>query len=115
MVPVASPRLTPIGFRRDIKLFLAALVGFLVVIILTLLLLLLNMTGAAVEKTRNSWAAAADVVVDNLRPLPRSSSVQVVESQLDYIRGRYAVAAIMITPPSGEPIVSGVTRGDVRM
>ena len=115
MVPVASPRLTPIGFRRDIKLFLAALVGFLVVIILTLLVLLLNMTGAAVEKTRNSWAAAADVVVDNLRPLPRSSSVQVVESQLDYIRGRYAVAAIMITPPSGEPIVSGVTRGDVRM
>ncbi|MEO8218705.1 MAG: ATP-binding protein, partial [Acidobacteriota bacterium] len=103
-----ASRLTPIGFRRDIKLFLAALVGFLVVIILTLLLLLQSMTATAIEQTRARWTGASDVVADSLHSLPATSGHEVIESQLDYLRGRYGVAAVILNADSRKPIASGV-------
>ena len=56
MVSIAPRRLTGVGFRRDIKFFLACLVGFLVFIILTLLMLLQAVTQR--EPTRHSSSGA---------------------------------------------------------
>src|SRR5688572_20948441 len=60
MVFGASAALTRLGFRRDVRLFLGALVGFLVVLILLLLLLLQTFMRIAEDAVIESWQSVAD-------------------------------------------------------
>jgi signal transduction histidine kinase len=106
MVPVASPRLTRIGFRRDIKFFLTALVGFLVVVILALVMLLQVVSAAAEERARRNWELAADAATDSVEQAAQRGGADLA-SQLVYLRGRYSIDTIELRPRSGPPVRSG--------
>jgi hypothetical protein len=74
MVSVASGPLTRTAFRRDVRLFLSGLVGFLILLIL-LLLLFLRVDLDRTEKTiDHSEATIADVAAVNATPGSSSSS-----------------------------------------
>ncbi|MEO8218086.1 MAG: ATP-binding protein, partial [Acidobacteriota bacterium] len=103
-----ASRLTPIGFRRDIKLFLAALAGFLVVIILTLLVLLLNMTATASDQLRERWRLSTEVASDEIAAYSAATNGPPLnKSTLDSLRARYQINGIIFHPPAGNPIRSG--------
>jgi signal transduction histidine kinase len=106
MVPVASSRLTRIGFRRDIKFFLTALVGFLVVVILALVMLLQVVSAAAAERARRNWALAADAATEAIDQAAQRGRAD-LESQLVYLRGRYNIDSIELRPRNGSPVRSG--------
>ena len=59
---VTGARLTKVGFRRDIRWFLSALVGFLSVLILSLLLLLQSFAQRYEEAQRSEWKAVSKSV-----------------------------------------------------
>ncbi|HXI12543.1 MAG TPA: ATP-binding protein [Thermoanaerobaculia bacterium] len=106
MVRDRLTHLTKLGFRRDIKLFLAALVGFLVVLILSLLMVQQTTLLELQSNQWSRWELVADLATRELRaPLPHPSDVA---SQLTYIRSRYPISAISLQPRAGgPPIVSG--------
>lgn len=112
MVPIATRRLTPVGFRRDIKFFLACLVGFLVFIILTLLVLLQTVTQRATERTLEQWRFASDVATAALNRLPESANRSEIESQLIFLRGQYDITTIALAIPGETPLVSGFPAAD---
>jgi len=98
--------LTKLGFRRDIKLFLAALVGFLVFLILSLLLVLQT---TLLEMEQNQWRnreLVADLATRELRALPAQSPSEIA-TRLTYLRSRYPVAAIALRPVDGPLVISG--------
>lgn len=114
MVSRAAPALTKIGFRRDVRYFLAALVGFLVVLILALAIVL-ELTVSRIElASRDRWNAEADAIAARLASAPRP----IAQAQLDTLRTELGLAAI----ESGD-VRSGyapddaieVTRDDVRI
>lgn len=90
MVSRAAPALTKIGFRRDVRYFLAALVGFLVVLILALAIVL-ELTVSRIElATRDRWNAEADTIALRLRSTP----LPIAQAQLDTLRSENGLAAI---------------------
>ena len=101
----APRRLTKLSFRRDVRLFFGALVGFLGLLIILLLLFLrsfLQHTTDAIEDHRQTIAnvAAAD--------LAQGFDRNVAELQLSAIRARYGVAGAAVVIPGGRRITSGV-------
>jgi PAS domain S-box-containing protein len=104
MVQGAPPRLTGIGFRRDIKLFLAALVGFLVLIILTLLALLQSFMLANERSRTEQWSVVARAAVAEIE---RAASPSGLDATLPSLRARYPIAAIEVETPAGVRISSG--------
>jgi len=113
MVRDRFTHLTKLGFRRDIKLFLAALVGFLVVLILSLLLVLQTTLLELQRNQWNSWELVADLATKELSALPAQSPAE-LESRLTYVRSRYPVAAISLRTRAGAPVVSGTLSTDGR-
>lgn len=107
MASITSRRLTPVGFRRDIKFFLACLVGFLVFIILTLLVLLQSVTQRATEQKLEQWRFASNVAAAALNRLPENANRSEIESQLIFLRGQYDISTISLAIPGGTPLVSG--------
>lgn len=94
-----------LSFRRDVRLFLGAIVGFLGLLIVLLLLFLrsfLGHTTDAIEEGRQTIGAA--VASDLANRLDSS----VGETQLTAIRARYGVAGAAIVTPEGRRITSGV-------
>src|SRR3954471_18245662 len=61
MVLFAHAPLTRVGFRRDLRLFLSGLVGFLVVLIFILLLLMRTNLARTEESVAQSHQMVADV------------------------------------------------------
>src|SRR5581483_11594885 len=111
MVSLAHAPLTRIGFRRDVRLFLICLVGFLVVLIFSLLLLLRTDLTRTEETIDFSRFVIADVSADAINHTRRDA--QALETQLIFLRGRFNVAQIELDARDGRRIVSGDRPGSV--
>ncbi|HKO00747.1 MAG TPA: ATP-binding protein [Thermoanaerobaculia bacterium] len=105
MVSGARPALTKIGFRRDVKLFLALLIGFLVVLILTLVTLLQVNVRQTEEAVAAQWELTGDVAADSLGDGIAHGGVSA--SDLAAMRARYSLTAIEVRRPGQQPITSG--------
>jgi signal transduction histidine kinase len=102
----ASRGLTKVSFRRDVRVFLGALVGFLGVLVVLLLLFLrsfLEHTTDAIADERQTIAnmAASEVAGGFDR--------SVAELQLSSMRGRYGAAGAALIARDGQRITSGVS------
>ena len=107
MVSGSHAPLTRIGFRRDVRLFLTCLVGFLIILIFTLLLLLRADLDRTNETIDRSNAIIADVAADAVSRTPPAN----LETQLVFIRSRFGVVGAQITDRSGRVIRSGESKG----
>jgi signal transduction histidine kinase len=96
--------LTPLSFRRDVRLFLAVLVGFLVVLLAAVLLLMQSFEADAEDAIRTNWNRAADFIAAEIPDTPADASVMQV--RLDVLRAKYDIDAITLTPPKARPITS---------
>jgi signal transduction histidine kinase len=105
MVLLAPAPLTRIGFRRDVRLFLIGLVGFLVVLIFSLLLLLRTDLTRTQETIDWSRVIVADVAADAINHT--SSDPESLATQLVFLRGRFNIAAVELDMRNGRKIVSG--------
>lgn len=102
---VSSPRrLTAIGFRRELAIFLSIVVGFLVVIVLVLLILLQFMSSAYESATLERWNSTADAAVEHLRA---NETAKISTTSLIYLRSTLGVDAVEVTSATGDRIVSG--------
>jgi signal transduction histidine kinase len=109
MVSLAHAPLTRIGFRRDVRLFLFCLVGFLVVLIFSLLLLLrtdLTRTQDTIDWSRVVIADIAADAVNHTRTDPGT-----LAAQLAFLRGRFNIAAAELDLRDGRRVVSGAQSG----
>ena len=105
MVSLAPAPLTRIGFRRDVRLFLGGLVGFLVLLIFSLLLLLrtdLTRTQETIDWSRIVVADVASDAVNHSRSDPQS-----LETQLIFLRGRFNIESVELDLRDGRKIISG--------
>ena len=113
MVLGAAPALTKIGFRRDVKLFLAALVGFLVVLVLALVVVLTSLVSRMELAQSERFNAVADDVARHLSGL----SAQDLQARLEQERREHALGAIEVgkaragDPTVGAPSLQRVTTG----
>lgn len=108
MVSGVRAPLTKIGFRRDVKLFLSSLVGFLIVLIFVLVLVLRTNLAHMEEAIDRSETVIADVAADTLN---RSTPAQ-LDAQLTFIRQRFRVDAIDLALRDGGHLSSGSQFGD---
>lgn len=98
----SGPATRKIGFRTDVRMFMALLVGFLVVLILVLLLILQNFhltTAAAIEQ---QWNTSADTIAGEL------TSGDDISTRLSLLRARHGVAGIVLRARDGNTITSGI-------
>ncbi|HSP13154.1 MAG TPA: ATP-binding protein [Thermoanaerobaculia bacterium] len=96
MVRGASPALTRIGFRRDVKLFLTFLVAFFVALIAMLLLLMqsnLARTRLAISDKEN---IVADIATQDLRRVIASFGASEFDSSMLSLRTRLPIDAIEV-------------------
>jgi signal transduction histidine kinase len=109
MVSVANSPLTHTGFRRDVRLFLTCLAGFLIAINFALLIFLrtnLARSEAAIDRTRQM---TADLAADAVNRGAGSS----LDTLLGFLRGRFDVAGLEIDTRDGRRIVSGAHSGEL--
>ncbi len=105
MVSRPAPALTKIGFRRDIKYFLAVYVGFLIFLILILLSLLQANTTAVEESMHDQWTVIADAASNALSTTPGEIDIR---DRLSSLRTEYGIASIEFRPLlSGRPFSVG--------
>lgn len=105
MVFGASRALTKLGFRRDVKLFLATLVGFLVLLILVLLLLLQNAMVENEIAVRRHRETIADHSVATVNRAVAGS--QDLRATLLLLQRRFEIATMRLTTQSGQLISVG--------
>ncbi len=103
MVFGAPDALTKIGFRRDVKFFLATLVGFLVVLILCLLLLLQN----AVLETEMTIADHQQTIADAAAATVNRSTSPDIRSTLLDLQSRYELGTVKLTTRTGQVVSVG--------
>jgi PAS domain S-box len=108
MVRFARAPLTRIGFRRDVKLFLTCLVGFLVVLIFILLLRLRTNLWHTEEAIDRSHQMVADVSAEAVN----RNAPAALDTELLVLRGRFNIAGISITARDGRVLDSGGRAGD---
>ena len=111
MVSLAHDPLTKTGFRRDVRLFLICLVGFLVFLIFILLLLLRTDLERTEETIDHSRAVVADIATDAINHTNRSPGA--LEAQMAFLRGRFNIAGITLQLRSGTRITSGAQSGSL--
>ncbi|HUP62173.1 MAG TPA: ATP-binding protein [Thermoanaerobaculia bacterium] len=104
MVSRPAGVLNKIGFRRDVKLFLAVLVGFLATLVVVLLLLLQSNVSQMREILAARQNNLAEAAMLDIRRMPAHSDL---EAQLAAIRTRYGFAAIEYVAGNRPPIQSG--------
>jgi signal transduction histidine kinase len=95
--------LTRLGFRRDVKLFLTLLVGFLIALLLVLLSMLQHFHNLAEEATRQQWNSIADQAVATL---DARTDPATLDARMTRLRGRYGIATIVISDRSGRIIAA---------
>ena len=108
MVLLAHAPLTRVGFRRDVRLFLTCLVGFLVVLIFVLLLLLRTNLASTEEAIDRSHQMLADIAAETVN----RTDAAALETELLVLRGRFNLAGISIVGRDGRRIESGARNGD---
>ncbi|HET7711161.1 MAG TPA: ATP-binding protein [Thermoanaerobaculia bacterium] len=114
MVPEAPASLTKIGFRRDVRLFLGTLVGFLVLLIALLLTLLQSMTTRTQGAVWREWSNVADLASADLADAVTLDTLS-LRTRLEFLRTRYHIAGIELTERSGRRLAVGVmTRQEMR-
>jgi PAS domain S-box-containing protein len=97
MPSVAAGPLTRTAFRRDVRLFLTGLVGFLILLIL-LLLLFLRVGLDRTEKTiDHSESIIADIAADAVNATPPAN----LATQLVFVRSRFGVVHAAIAGARG--------------
>lgn len=109
MVSLAHAPLTKTGFRRDVKLFLICLVGFLVFLIFTLLLLLRVDLSRTEETIDRSQAVVADIAADAINHTDRAPAA--LDAQMVFLRGRFHIAGIALQMRNGTRVTSGAQQG----
>ena len=97
MLPRASPTLTRIGFRRDVRLFFGSLVGFLSVLIILLLLLLQNSLEHTRESTEQNWSNVVQMTIDDMQRFDLLSDPASLETRLAMLQSRYGIAGVTVT------------------
>ena len=110
MEPIAPSVLTRIGFRRDVRLFLTGLVGFLVILIFTLLLLLRTNLSRAEASLHRSQQMIADVAAESVSHTAPAIPDQ--ETQLLFLRARFGVAGLELIRHDGHHVFSGERSGE---
>jgi two-component system nitrogen regulation sensor histidine kinase NtrY len=108
MVLLPHAPLTRVGFRRDLRLFLGCLVGFLVVLIFILLLLMRMNLARTDEAVERSHQMVADVAAEAVNRTPAAA----LDTQFLVLRGRFNIAGIGFVARDGRKIQSGATAGD---
>ncbi|HUP50669.1 MAG TPA: ATP-binding protein [Thermoanaerobaculia bacterium] len=106
MVLGAPHALTKVSFRRDVRFFLATLVGFLVVLILVLLLLLQNAvldTEVTIREQREIVADASAATINGLQ----SPRPEVLRGTLTVLQTRFRLATLSLTLPDGPTVRAG--------
>lgn len=104
MVSGAAPALTKVGFRRDVRLFLALLVGFLVALIFALILLLKRTVDDSRQTIWDARFAAASAATETFvreRP-PRAN----MPTLLTALRVKYRIDVIQFRSGS-DTVTSG--------
>ncbi|HEX9161144.1 MAG TPA: ATP-binding protein [Thermoanaerobaculia bacterium] len=105
MVSGASPALTTISFRRDVRLFFGALVGFLAVLIILLLLLLQSFMSHAREATWQNWSNIVAMTVDDITHSNLLSDPASAQARLAILEERYGVAGVTMRRNGHETVV----------
>jgi len=105
MVSGVSPALTRIGFRRDVRLFLGSLIGFLVVMILVLLVLLQTFTREAESNVHAHWRDVADLAAVEV-----TNAKGGLINAVSQLQARNDIAGLTISGRGGT-FHSGVTPG----
>ncbi len=112
---LAAP-LTKIGFRRDVRLFLSILVGFLALLIVVLVFLLQSFAYSIEAATLQRWNAIADYCAADLTAAARGGDI---DTRAGILASRYELVRIEINDgrstrqfPGGAPstIVNPVRR-----
>ena len=98
---------TAVGFRRNIKWFLGALVGFLITLILVLLLFLQVILEQAVQQTHESRLVAFEAARISMEQTEPDASAATLQSRLESLRGSLPLAGIELTRPDGTVLRSG--------
>jgi signal transduction histidine kinase len=94
--------LTPLSFRRDVRLFLALLVGFLVLLVATVVLLLQAFEADAEDAVRTNWQRAAEFAAAEISAAPNDASA--LETTLSVLCAKYDIASAQLTRPNGRRI-----------
>lgn len=110
MVQLAPSRLTKLGFRRDVNVFMAALVGFLVVLIFALLTLLKTFLNQTEDAYAQSWTSRAELAFEFLEKIDPKTQRVAAETEMVYLRGRFSIPAITVRWPGGKIESGDVTR-----
>jgi PAS domain S-box-containing protein len=108
MVLLAHAPLTRVGFRRDLRLFLGCLVGFLVILIFILLLLMRTNLTRAEEAVERSHQMVADVAAEAVNRTPPAA----LDTEFLILRGHFNIAGISFAARDGRRIESGSRAGD---
>jgi signal transduction histidine kinase len=108
MVRFVRAPLTRVGFRRDVRLFLTGLVGFLVALIFILLLLMRTNLAHTEEAIDRSHQMIADVSAEAVN----RSAAAGLDTELLVLRGRFNIAGIGLTARDGRTLESGLREGD---
>ncbi|HEX9981848.1 MAG TPA: ATP-binding protein [Thermoanaerobaculia bacterium] len=104
MVSLATAPLTKVGFRRDIRLFLTALVAFFAVLIAVLLILMQQMLGQARDAKWEQFELVASAAENELYKATEANLGVVLTS----LRVRYpSLAGATLTRPGGYTVHSG--------
>ncbi len=108
MVRFVRAPLTRVGFRRDVRLFLTGLVGFLVALIFILLLLLRTNLAHTEEAIDRSHQMIADVSAEAVN----QSAPSGLDTEMLVLRGRFNIAVISVIDRNGRTLESGLREGD---
>jgi PAS domain S-box-containing protein len=92
VVSRAAPALTTLSFRRDVRLFLGALVGFFALLIVVLVVLLESFVAQAELAQRARWNAVADSIATRVD----AGAPETVPDQLEALRSEYALAELTV-------------------
>ncbi len=102
MVLRSARALTKVGFRRDVKFFVAALEGFFVIMVLYLLLALQSSLFRLEQSTRDQQNALADLLTRTI-----AADKAIFGEQLTSLRELYGIAGIDIYRADRDPLRSG--------
>ncbi|MGH9456757.1 MAG: sensor histidine kinase [Thermoanaerobaculia bacterium] len=101
-----------IGFRRDVTLFLSALVGFFVILILILIALIQVLVGQVERTTATYWVRTADAAARATGDMV-ATSPSARAAGLAALRASSGAVGIELRPASGAPIRVGTTDPDL--
>jgi signal transduction histidine kinase len=106
-VPTAAP-LTRLSFRRDVRIFLTALVGFLAVLNVVLLLVLQQFSHLAQQHVLEHWNAVADIGAERL---DEAVDAEDVKERAGFLMTRYGIQRVEVVA-SPAPVLLGDEHDD---